>query len=71
MNSKEFSLLIESIVKEKRVSYMEAIVDYCENNDIDLGSVKSIVNKSLKEKIKLEATDLKMLKEKKGGVLPV
>jgi DNA-directed RNA polymerase alpha subunit len=71
MNSKEFSLLIESIVKEKKVSYMEAIVDYCENNDIDLGSVKSIVNKSLKEKIKLEATDLKMLKEKKGGVLPV
>ena len=50
---------------------MEAIVDYCENNDIDLGSVKSIVNKSLKEKIKLEATDLKMLKEKKRGVLPV
>jgi DNA-directed RNA polymerase alpha subunit len=71
MNSKEFSLLIESIVKEKKVSYMEAIVDYCENNDIDLGSVKSIVNKSLKEKIKLEATDLKMLKEKKGGVLPI
>jgi hypothetical protein len=71
MNSKEFSLLIEGIVKEKRISYMDAIVDYCENNDIDLGTVKSIINKSLKEKIKVEATDLKMLKEKKGGVLPV
>ena len=71
MNSKEFSLLIEGIVKEKRISYMDAIVDYCEKNDIDLGTVKSIINKSLKEKIKLEATDLKMLKEKKGGVLPV
>jgi len=71
MNSKEFSLLIEGIVKEKRISYMDAIVDYCEKNDIDLGTVKSIINKSLKEKIKVEATDLKMLKEKKGGVLPV
>jgi DNA-directed RNA polymerase alpha subunit len=71
MNSKEFSLMIEGIVKEKRVSYMDAVVDYCEKNDIDLTTVKSIVNKSLKEKIKSEAVNLKMLKEKKGGILPV
>ena len=63
--------MIEGIVREKRVSYMDAIVDYCEKNDIDLTTVKSIVNKSLREKIKSEAVDLKMLKEKKGGVLPV
>lgn len=50
---------------------MDAIVDYCESNDIDLSTVKSIINKSLKEKIKIEAVDLKMLKEKKGGVLPI
>jgi len=71
MNSKEFSLMIEGIVKEKRITYMDAIIDYCEKNDIDLSTVKSIVNKSLREKIKSEAVDLKMLKEKKGGVLPV
>jgi hypothetical protein len=71
MNSKEFSLIIEGIVKEKRITYMDAIVDYCESNDIDLSTVKSIINKSLKEKIKIEAVDLKMLKEKKGGVLPI
>jgi len=71
MNSKEFSLMIEGIVREKRITYMDAIIDYCEKNDIDLTTVKSIVNKSLREKIKSEAVDLKMLKEKKGGVLPV
>ena len=71
MNSKEFSLTIEGIVKEKRITYMDAVVLYCENNDIDLSSIKSIVNKSLKEKIKSEALNLKMLKEKKGGVLPI
>ena len=71
MNSKEFSLMIEGIVREKRITYMDAIIDYCDKNDIDLTTVKSIVNKSLKEKIKSEAVDLKMLKEKKGGVLPV
>jgi hypothetical protein len=71
MNSKEFSLMIEGIVKEKRVSYMDAVVDYCEKNDIDLTTVNPMINKSLKEKIKSEAVNLKMLKEKKGGVLPV
>jgi len=71
MNSKEFSLMIEGIVKEKRVTYMDAVVDYCEKNDIDLTTVNPMINKSLKEKIKSEAVNLKMLKEKKGGVLPI
>jgi len=71
MNSKEFSLKIESIVKEKRISYMEAIVWYCEQNDIDTGTISPLISKSLKEKIQVEATDLRMLKIPRCGVLPV
>jgi hypothetical protein len=71
MNSKEFSLKIESIVKEKRISYMDAIIWYCEKNDLDVGTLNSMINKSLKEKIKNEAINLRMLKEKKGGILPL
>ena len=71
MNSKEFSLKIESIVKEKRISYMEAIIWYCEQNDIDTGTISSLISKSLKEKIQVEATDLRMLKIPRCGVLPV
>ena len=36
MNSKEFSLKIESIVREKRTSYMDAIIDYCKEIDVDV-----------------------------------
>ena len=32
MNSKEFSLKIESIVKEKKISHMDAVVWYCDEN---------------------------------------
>ena len=71
MNSKEFSLKIESIVKDKRITYMDVVIDYCNNNDIDLSTVNPMINKSLKEKIKSEAINLKMIKEKKGGTLPV
>ncbi len=71
MNSKEFSLKIESIVKEKRISYMDAVILYCEENDIDLETAKPLVSKSLKEKIKLEATNKRMLKYSKCGQLPI
>jgi len=71
MNSKEFSLKIESIVKEKRITHMEAVIWYCEQNDIDTGTVSPLISKSLKEKIQVEATDLKMLKIPKCGVLPI
>ena len=71
MNSKEFSLNIESIVKEKRISHMDAVVWYCEENDLDTSQVSSLISKSLKEKIKLEATNLRMLKFPKCGQLPI
>jgi len=71
MNSKEFSLKIESIVKEKRITHMEAVIWYCEQNDIDTGTVSSLISKSLKEKIQVEATNLRMLKLPRCGVLPV
>ena len=71
MTSKEFSLKIENIVKEKKISHMDAVLHYCEQNEIDTGTVSNLISKSLKEKIKLEATNLKMLKFPKCGQLPV
>ena len=71
MTSKEFSLKIENIVKEKKITYMDAVVWYCEQNGLDTSQVSSLISKSLKEKIKLEATNLKMLKFPKCGQLPV
>ena len=71
MTSKEFSLKIENIVKDKKISHMDAVLHYCEENEIDPRTVSNLVSKSLKEKIKLEATNLRMLKFPKCGQLPV
>ena len=60
----KFALLIENIVKDKKVSYMEAVVLYCEENGIDPSNVKPLINKHLKEKIAYEAQSLNMLKDK-------
>ena len=72
MNSKEFSLIIEGVVKDKRpITYMDAIVWYCEENNIEIETTSRLISKSLKEKIQLEATNLRMLKFPKCGQLPI
>ena len=72
MNSKEFSLIIEGVVKEKRpITYMDAIIWYCEENNIEIETTNRLISKSLKEKIQVEAMNANMLKIEKGGKLPV
>lgn len=65
----EFSLYIEERVAKERIGYMDAIIDYCNTNDVDLDNVGSLVTKTLKEKIHLEAVESNMMKAK--GVLPI
>ena len=60
----KFALLVEDIVRKKRVSYIDAVVLYCTENQIDPSTTKSMINKGLKEKIAYEAQGLNMLKEK-------
>ena len=62
MNSKEFSNKIELLSKQKRCSFMDAILEFCKENDLDPSTVGNLVSKSLKEKIKAEAVQLKLLK---------
>ena len=60
----KFALLIEDMVTTKRISYIDAVVLYCEKHNIDPSTTKSMINKNLKEKIAYEAQGLNMLKEK-------
>jgi predicted oxidoreductase len=50
----EFSLHIETIVKEKRVNYMDAVLCYCKDNYLEPEDVASLINKSLKDKIEMD-----------------
>lgn len=65
----EFSLYIEERVAKERIGYMDAIIDYCNNNEVDVDSIGNLVNSSLREKVKLEAEEANMLKPK--GRLPI
>ena len=70
MNSMKFYQKIETIKKEKPdMSYIDAVVWYCDENDIETETVNKFISKTLKEKIESEARDLNYLP--KVGKLPV
>ena len=72
MNSKEFSLLIEGVVRDKRpITYMDAILWYCEQNQIEVESVGRLISKALKEKIQVEASKANLIKIEQTGKLPI
>lgn len=66
-----FAQEIESLVSEQKTSYIDAIVNFCEKNSIDLESVPKLISKPLKEKIKYEATELNFLKKTSRAKLPL
>ena len=66
---KPFALEIENIVKEKQLSHMDAVLWYCQQENIEPDSINSLISKSLKEKIEANARELNFLP--KQAQLPV
>lgn len=62
LSVEKFSLEIENYVKENSCDYIEAIVEYCEENDIELETVPKLLSKPLKERLKINAENLNFLK---------
>jgi hypothetical protein len=59
----KFSKIIEEIVKvNDDMNYIDAIVYYCEKNNLEVDSVSKLISKPLKEKIKCDAINLNFLK---------
>jgi hypothetical protein len=50
-NSTEFSMHIESLVGQLRLSHMDAVLHYCAENYIEPEEIVSLISKSLKDKI--------------------
>ena len=59
-----FAQEIEKIVQTNLdMNYIDAIIHFCEQNNIDVESVPKLISKPLKEKIKYEAMELNFLKK--------
>jgi ribosomal protein S4E len=73
INKKSFSNLVEMFVRtHKGCSYIDAVIQVCEDNEIDLRDSKKLISKEIIEHIEFEAKELNLLQ---GGnptyVLPI
>ena len=71
MNPAKFAVEIEKLVKKEKLNYIDAIVLYCEDNNIEIDSITKLISKPLKEKIKYEAQELNFLKRSSRAKLPI
>jgi len=66
-----FSLNIERMVKEKGLSYIDAIVLYCESTGLETDVAAKLIAGTLKSKIKIEAERLNFLPKSTTRRLPI
>ena len=52
--SNEFSLYIEQVALEKRMSHLDAILEYCKENFVEPDDIAKLINKSLKDKLEMD-----------------
>ncbi len=70
--AKRFTEAIETIAHENNgMSYVDAIIHFCEQNNLDVESVPKLITKPLKEKLKCEAMELNLLKRTSHAKLPI
>ena len=67
----KFAIEIEKIVSNERLNYIDAIVHYCEVNELEVDSITKLVSKPLKEKLKWDATRLNFMKRTSRAKLPL
>jgi hypothetical protein len=68
LTKSKFSKMVEKMVLDSRLSYIDAIVHLCEENNIEIDDINKFVNSTLKEKIEAEAMKLNFLP--KSNALP-
>jgi len=61
LTKSKFSKLVEKTVIEKRLSYMDAIVWLCEQNNIEIEDCRKFINPIIKDKLEAEARRLNFL----------
>ena len=67
---KNISDEIEALkAKEPSLNYIECTVEVCSKHDIDFDSLKKVLNKNIKEKIEMDASELNLLTYKPTTLL--
>jgi Phage late-transcription coactivator len=61
LTKQKFARLIEDVVHKRNLSYMDAVIDVCQSNDVELEDVRKFITPIIKDKIAAEAMRLNFL----------
>lgn len=62
----KFQQIIEELVVEKDISYLEAITIFCEEQDFEVEKIPRMISNNMLSKIETEATNLSLIKSDKN-----
>ena len=71
LTPQKFAIEIEKIVAEDELNYIDAILHYCEKNNLEVESITKLISKPLKERLKWDATRLNFMKRTSRAKLPI
>ena len=71
LSKDKFAEEIEALVKRTKMNYIDAIVQFCDDNSIELDGISKLISKPLKEKLRYDATELNFLKKTTRAKLPL
>ena len=71
LTPQRFAIEIEKIVAEESLNYIDAIVHYCDANNLEVDSITKLMSKPLKERLKWDATRLNFMKPTSRAKLPL
>ena len=72
INKKAFSNLVENFVRTHRDSnYIDAIIEICEKNEIDIRDSKKLISKEIIQHVEFEAKELNLLQGGHTAMLPI
>lgn len=65
LDANSFSVLLETTMKKKGLSHIDAIIQICEAKNLDIEAVPDLLTPKLRKRIQNEALDLNMMKRKR------
>lgn len=69
LDSAAFADLVETMMRKKNVSHIEAILEICKERNLDVESIPELLTPKLRKRIADEATSVNMLKRRRQKVI--
>lgn len=61
LNKNKFTKLVEECVQINKCTYMDAVIELCQQHNLELEEIKKFISPIIKEKIEVEARKLNFL----------